>query len=202
MNPTFRPALAALVLALTSAASQGAIVYSGLQNLTVSNTFTSIVVDIDGLTSGSTKTPGWDVEMFFGGEAVGNSANFQPVRQTVAVDAPILRLDPGSVIDGGSIYYNFEAGSSTHVGTAPQQFASGTEGYFGFRLIDDNSNGPYYGWVRVVFSNTGGTGTIVDWAYDNTGSPMTVGAVPEPQAFALLGLGCGLAVLKRRRRSY
>ncbi|MDB6076593.1 MAG: hypothetical protein JWO82_340 [Akkermansiaceae bacterium] len=200
MNHSLRPALAALVLALTSAASHGAIVYSGLQNIAVSNSFTSTVVDIDGLSQSSTQTPGWDVEMFFGGEAVGNSANFQPVRQTVAFDAPILRLDPGSVVDGGLIYYNLEAGSSTHVGTAPQQFTSGVEGYFGFRLIDDNSNGPYYGWVRVVFSNTGGSGTIVDWAYDNTGSPITVGAVPEPQAVALLGLGCGLVALKRRRK--
>lgn len=54
--------------------------------------------------------------------------------------------------------------------------------------------------TTVRTRNTGGTGTIIDWAYEETtGSAINVGAIPEPSALALLGLGGTLCALRRRR---
>lgn len=191
--------LAALsFLTLASAASHGAVVYSGLQNITVASGFDGVYLDVDGMSGRSTETPGWDIVAFFGGEGFGNSADFQPARQTVTVDSAILRLDIGSTVGGSLNYFNQQAGSSDHIGNGANQFASGTEGYLGFRFTDNNGSGPYYGWMRVNFSNDGSSGTIIDWAYDNSGSPVSVGVVPEPSACALAGLA-SIAIAFRRR---
>ena len=186
-------------LALTAASSPAALVYSGFQNIAITNSFDSVYVDVDQFGNSPTQASGWDIDAFFGGEAFGNSANFQPVRQTVAVDSAILRLDLGEVIDGSRNYYHAEAGSSTHIGTAPGQFASGVTGYLGFRFIANNAAGPYFGWMRVNLSNTGEIGKILDWTYENSGAAITVGAIPEPTSFALAGLGCAMLLLRRRK---
>lgn len=196
-SPYHLPAVLA-AFALTTAASHGAITYSGFQNIIISNTFNSVYVDVDQISSSPTQTPGWDIDAFFGGEAFGNSANFQPVRQTVAVDSAIIRLDLGDLVDGSDIFAFAPAGSASHIGINPNQFASGVTGYLGFRLIDNDAAGPFYGWMRVNFSNSGNEGAIIDWAYEDSGSSITVGAVPEPTSLALLGLSAlGLAFRRR-----
>lgn len=188
-----------VALILTAASSPAALVYSGYQNISISNTWDSVYVDVDQSGISPTQASGWDIDAFFGGEAFGNSANFQPVRQTVAVDSAILRVDLGAVIDGSRNYYHAEAGSSTHIGTAPDQFASGVTGYLGFQLVDNSAAGPFFGWMRVNLSNTGEIGRILDWTYENSGAAITVGAIPEPTSFALAGLGCALLLLRRRK---
>lgn len=188
------------VLSLATAASPAAILYSGLQNISVSNSFTSVYLDVDALTASLVETSGWDIDAFFGGEAFGNSPDFQPVRQTIANNSAIVRLYFGDVVDATDTYATTAAGSSTHIGNAADQFASGAEGYLGFSLTDNSNGGPYYGWMRVNFSNTGGSGTLIDWAYDNSGAPITVGAVPEPASITLLGVGA-MALVFRRRKS-
>lgn len=189
--------LAALVL--TAASGHAAIVYSGLQNIVISSTFSSVYVDVDDISSSSTQTSGWDIDAFFGGEAFGNSANFQPVRQTTSISSDIVRLGAGDIVDAFDIYAAAAAGSSTHIGINPDQFASGVTGYLGFRLVDNSAAGPFYGWMRVNFSNTGAPGKIIDWVYDNTGAGIIVGAVPEPSSVALLGLGTLMLAFGRRR---
>ncbi len=190
----------ALILAAAPASTHAAILYSGLQNIGITNSFTSVYVDVDAVSSGLTQATGWDLDAFFGGEAFGNSINFQPARQSVAVNSAILRLNIGAVVDSSRNYWNAEAGSSTHIGAGSGQFTSGAEGYLGFKLVDNSAAGPYFGWMRVNFSNAGGTGAIIDWAYENTsGTAITVGAIPEPTSVLLLGLGSVLCALRRRR---
>ncbi|NJM37749.1 MAG: PEP-CTERM sorting domain-containing protein [Akkermansiaceae bacterium] len=187
-------------LAITSATGHSAILYSGPQNILISNSFTSVYIDVDAVTSGSAQLSGWDVDAFFGGEAFGNSSSFQPVRQSTSVSSPIVSLAVGDLVDAFDIYASAQAGSSTHIGTGANQFASGVTGYLGFRLIDNNSQGPFYGWMQVNFSNTGAPGTILDWAYENSGAAITVGAVPEPSSVLLLGLSGALGLSIRRRK--
>lgn len=189
-----------LFLTLASAVSHGAVVYSGLQNITVANGFDSVFLDVDGMSGQSSESPGWDVETFFSGEAFGNSAAFQPARQTATASSPIIRLAAGTSVGNTLNYFNQATGSSTHMGNGPTQFVSGTEGYLGFQLTDNSGNGPYYGWMRVNFSNTGNGGTIIDWAYDDSGSPINVGVAPEPSACALAGVAFITGAFRRRRR--
>lgn len=200
MKTRLRASLVALALGFVPAASNAAVLYSGIQNITVTNSFTSVYLDVDAFSSVPTKSAGWDVDVFFGGQGFGNSENFQPVRQAFGLNSPIIRLDAGAVVDGSLTYFNLEAGSDSHIGNSANQFASGSEGYLGFRFIENDGDGPYYGWMRVIFSNDGNSGTIIDWAYDDTGAPIAVGAVvPEPSAVMLGGLGA-LAMAFRRRR--
>jgi hypothetical protein len=192
------PLLAALAFPL--ATSQAALVYSGFQNISISSTFGSTYIDVDAATSGTTQGAGWDIDSFFGGEAFGNSANFQPVRVSTSVSSAIVSLELGDIVDAADFFAAAEAGSTSHIGTLPNQFATGVTDYLGFRLITNTGAGPYYGWMQVNFSNTGNTGSIIDWVYDASGAGVTVGAIPEPSASALLGLATSLTLLRRRRR--
>ena len=191
-----------LSIALPASSANAAILYSGQKNITIANTFTpSVFIDIDDLAGSGSSAPqtGWDVNTFFGGQGFGNSTNFQPVRASATDSSAIINLTTGSLVDSSQIYFNAPAGSSTHIGTNPGQFASGSNGFIGFKLTDNSAAGPFFGWMRVNFSNTGAAGNVIDWAYDNSGSAITVGAIPEPSALALLGLGGMLCAFRRRR---
>ena len=87
------------ILAITTGASSAAVIYSGPQNISVTNSFSSVYIDVDALVAQSSETPGWDVDVFFGGEAFGNSPSFQPVRQTIANNSAIVRLYFGDIVD-------------------------------------------------------------------------------------------------------
>lgn len=190
-------ALAALFAAAGS--SQAAVVYSGLRNITVTTTFDGVYLDVDAGTTSGIETTGWDINPFFGGEGVANSPDFQPARTTIALDAPILNITLGSTVDGSLNFLTDFGGSDSHIGNGAGQFASGTEGYIGFKFTPNDDSGTFYGWMRVALSNDGSTGVIRDWAYETSGSGITVGAVPEPSAFALLGLGAA-GLLRRKRK--
>ncbi len=166
-----------------------AIIYSGLQNIAIPTDFDGVYLDIDtGAFSTSTIT-GWDINPFFGGSAIGNSADFQPARLGTNNDDPILRLHYGDIV-GGSLFYSTGEGGSgdpvSHLGSAYNQFDPGTEGYLGFKFTTNAAAGPYYGWMRVVLTNDTAGGLIKDWAWDDTGAPIHT---PEPGRACLLLLG-------------
>ncbi len=191
--------LALAVMFAAAASSQAAIVYSGLRDITVTTTFDGVYLDVDAGTTSGTESTGWDINPFFGGEGVANSPDFQPARTTIALDAPILNVALGSTVDGTLNFLTGFGGSDSHIGNGAGQFASGSEGYIAFKFTPNDDSGTFYGWMRVALSNTGSTGVIRDWAYETSGSGITVGAVPEPSAFALLGLGAA-GLLRRRRK--
>jgi hypothetical protein len=183
--------------------SHAAIVASGLQNITITSDFTGLYLDIDGGGAVAEEALGWDLNAFFGGEGIGNSPSFHPVAATVSLDAPILNLAFGQTVNASSIFASTYPGgfssSDTHVGNGAGQFISGDEGYIGFQFTANNNAGPFYGWMRVELSNTGDTGLIREWAYENSGAAITVGAVPEPSTLCALLLGTAGFCYRRRR---
>jgi hypothetical protein len=194
-----------IILFLTAliGTSQAAIIYSGTQNIIIPTTFVGVYLDIDGGGTVAEEGAGWDVNPFFGGEGVASSPSFQAVTTTIVLDAPIMNLSAGQSISAASTFASTHPGgfsaSETHVGNSAGQFPSGVEGYIGFKFTTNSSAGPYYGWMRVVLSNTASTGLVKDWAYENSGASILVAAVPEPSVFAVLLIG-GAGFCFRRRR--
>ena len=183
-----------------------AIEYSGIRGVSVPADFDGVYIDIETGTTSTSEVAGWDINLFYGGYAIANSATFQPVRQGTAVDSPVLNLAPGTLIGPSGLYASAAAGSEGHVGSATDQFQSGTTGYLGFKFVPTGGGGPYYGWMRLSLTvNTAGA-QVIDWAYDTTGASMGAGvtAVPEPAEACILavaGLGVFASARRLRRRS-
>lgn len=204
MRTSFHLLAISLAVLACAPAAKAAVIYSGPQNIAIPTGFDGIYINIDtGATGGSAFT-GWDLNPFFGGAGVANSAAFQPARTGTGNDDPILRLDYGEFVDPSRFFSTGFGGSGDpdpHLGTGPGQFTSGQEGYLGFRFTTDASSGPNYGWMHVLFTSNTSGGMIYDWAYDNTGSAIALPAgVPEPGRAGLLALGLiGWAARRRRR---
>jgi hypothetical protein len=199
--------LRALLLAIASltASSHAAIIYSSTQNILIPTTFVGVYIDIDGGGTVAEEGAGWDVNFIFNGEGIGSSPSFHPVTATILLDAPTLNLSAGTSVNSSSTFASTYPGgyssSSTHVGNSLGQFASSTEGYIGFKFTTNESTGPLFGWMRVVLSNTAATGIVKDWAYENSGSSINVGVVPEPSSFCLFALGTLALVMRRSKKS-
>jgi hypothetical protein len=192
-----------LPLSALAGTSQAAIIHSGIQNILIPTTFVGVYIDIDGGGTVPEEGVGWDVNLIFNGEGIANSQSFHPVAATVTLDAPVLNLTYGTAVSSGSTfatpYPSGYSSSATHIGNSPGQFASSTEGYIGFQFSTNSSAGPYFGWIRVELSNTAATGLIKDWAYEDTGASIAVGAVPEPSAVLSLFAGATAFCYRRRR---
>jgi hypothetical protein len=188
--------------------AQAAVIYSGLQNIAIPTTFDGVYLNIDNAASSTSTITGWDINPFFGGAGIANSAAFQPARTGTGSTDPVVNFNAGDLIGGGLFYSSGFGGSgdpASHLGTGAGQFAVGQEGYLGFRFNTDASSGPYYGWMRVIFSNNTADGLIEDWSYDDSGAAISipVSAAPEPgrTIFLMLG-GCGVCLRRRRQAGF
>jgi hypothetical protein len=182
--------------------ASAAVIYSGVQNIAIPTGFTGIYLNLDNAATGTSPITGWDINPFFGGAGVANSAAFQPARLASGNLDPALRLNVGDVVGAALTYSSGFGGSGdpiAHLGSAANQFQVGSEAYMGFRFNTDASTGPFYGWIRVAFTNNTSGGVIKDWAYDDTGSAITIESVPEPSRALLLGLGLTGLLLRRKR---
>ncbi|WP_395749057.1 hypothetical protein [Prosthecobacter sp.] len=185
--------------------AHAAVIYSGLQNIAIPTTFDGVYINIDNAATSTSTITGWDINPFFGGAGIANSASFQPARTGTGNTDPVVNFSAGDLISGGLFYSSGFGGSgdpNSHLGAGVGQFAVGQEGYLGFRFSTDASSGPYYGWMRVIFTNDTAGGVIEDWSYDDSGAAISipVAAAPEPgrAMFLLLG-GCALCVRRLRR---
>ncbi len=175
-------------LACTGAAS-AAIVYSGAQNIAITQDFEGVFINVTNFQSGQSANSSWDLNPFFGGLGIANSPDFQPVRIGTGNEDSILSLALGTSIGSSSTFSSGWGGSgaeddSGHVGPGASQFTAGQTGYMGFKLIrDDTVN---YGWMRVILTQNGDTGSIVDWAYDTSGDSILSGSVTDLGAAPLV----------------
>jgi len=170
-------------LVLMALPAMAATIYSGLDDIAIPTGFTGIYLDIDTGATSSTAFAGWDVNPFFGGVGFGNSAAFQPARTSANNLAAVLNLAPGTIVSSGLSYASGVGGSGNsgheHLGPATNQFQPGSEGYFGFRFTTNGSAGPYFGWMRVVFTANDAGAVVKDWAYDTTAAAISTGNIRQ-----------------------
>jgi len=200
--------LSGAFVALVSAGTlDAAILFFPAQDIPIPTTFAGVSVNLEtGATTNDLQgSPGSDVNFFLGGEGISNDADetasspsFQPVRTGTGNSDPVQNLTFGAVVDSGQVYATDFGGSG---GATPHfpPFASGTSGYIGFSVIQDDTT-TAYGWMRVTFQNDNTPGVIHEWAIEQDGSPIDVGqTVPEPGGFLLLLFGAGALALRRSR---
>jgi len=172
--------LAVGAAALTSASAQSSIQYSGVQNISVSmaGSLDSTNINLDfygppefslsGIAEG--KDPqeyvGWMTPGFFESKAspriVGESLS--------AAVGSVDKISPGIMIDSSSSF--MDATNDFFVssdGSGP--WGTNETAYFGFTFIP--ATAPLYGWGRMTCNGT--ELTLVDWAYNATGAPISVG---------------------------
>ncbi|MCO6046133.1 PEP-CTERM sorting domain-containing protein [Aeoliella sp. ICT_H6.2] len=74
------------------------------------------------------------------------------------------------------------------------EWPAGSSGFIGFKFNPTGSQ-DLYGWGKLTLSPDNTILTLVDWAYENTGAPISAGQVPEPSTGLLIGGSLALAVL-------
>lgn len=198
-------ALLLLVSGLMLGPVSAAIVYSGSRNIPIPTTPEGIYLNLDLGTTATAEFTGWDINPFFGGYAVGNSAAFQPVRDGTANNDTMVTIPLATVIGPALTYSTGNGGSSDHMNTVGGSFVPGQSHYIGFRFTPDGGSSTFYGWLRVIFTINQPGGLIQDWAYENSGSTIQAGATGAPIPEPGVGLGVflgGLLLLGRRRTRF
>ena len=171
--------------------ARATIVYSGQKNIAISSNYEGVYINVTAPESSTSASGSWDLNPFFGGLGIANSPGFQPARSGAGNEAPILALALGMSVGSSLTHSSGWGGSgaedaSGHLGPGAGQFKSGQTGYLGFKLLSGNDVN--YGWMRVNLTSNGETGSVLDWAYDNTGSPILIGAVAPLGAQPIVGL--------------
>jgi len=193
-------------VAILPHAAQGAIIYSGVQNLAIPGAGAQLYINlVTGATSSAAASMAdWDLAPYGGG--LRNQPSYAAV--TVLLGANTANLVLGTLIDASS-----NLGASTG-GVQDVAIPPTTTGIIGFKFNPASLNGftpapngtpTNYGWLRLTTGTVGaGGGTVVDWAYESTPETgIAAGAtssIPEPSALACLALGAlGLGSLRRRK---
>jgi len=179
------------------------IVYSGLANLPVFPTSVNggLYIDLEKPANFGQGTPsaGWDMNPYAGGWSIYMGRPSTGV--ILAFPDTAANLPLGMLVDSTQSFSGTTTYNTGFYGDSG--IPSGQTGYLGFRFDPDDVPGvqTWYGWFRMSAAANGTSdGSVLDWAYDNTGAGLKVGVVPEPSAISLLALGtAGMMALRRRR---
>ena len=161
------------------------VVYSGIVNYSIGNTFDGLYINfVTGATgTSSSAVPGANFNPYNGGSGLQFFWN-GGMNGGLSLDATTYAtLAFGTPISSANTYLN------TTSATATAAWQAGSSLYLGVRLTNSMTSAVNYGWVHL--NTTGTTGfpaTIVDYAYEDSGASITAGQVPEPTTFALLGV--------------
>jgi hypothetical protein len=97
----------------------------------------------------------------------------------------------------GNNAYLFHTSSNTRTSG---EFDGGSSGYIGFRFDPNGGTDWKYGWVHIdSVAEDFSSFHISGYAYEDSGDPITAGAVPEPSSLALLACGAAGALVWRKR---
>ncbi|WP_395736405.1 hypothetical protein [Prosthecobacter sp.] len=200
----------ALLCALALAplpALQAAVVYSGVQDVSIPFTLDGVYVNVATGATSTTQPGTWDtapwINPFYGGTLIASNSVLRPSVVTgISGNERVLNLPSSTLIDAAQHFAAGYNGSDSHIGAAADQFQTGSPGLLGFSF--DLSGSTYYGWMRMTPSNSS-SGTVVDWAYEDTPNTallagITTSAAPEPQRLTLLLLASTSLLLRRQRR--
>jgi len=192
--------LAAGAAAVAALNASGEIVYSGLQNLSISQ-FSSLNLNIDGDAYGDLLLKNY---VFSGGNYLGASVNFYPGKLVSFSSGGLsyaAALDAGFAVNASSVGPSF-FGSMAYGSANPNaQFNNAANKYLGLSFFA-GATGVNYGWVRVSTNQATGSFIVHDWAYETSGGGIQAGAVPAPGALGLLAAGAtGLGVFRGRKRT-
>lgn len=180
-----------------SSPADAALVYSGVQNAPIHTS------TVDGGMYMNIESPfnfeqgarpaGWDLNPYAAGSRIYANGNTQLV---IAGDNA-ANLGFGTTIDIGQAF----SAVSFYGGV---DIPSISTGYIGFKFDPDSVVGAqtWFGWARIAVGNNTGAvdGSVIEWAYDDAGDSIKVGAVPEPSSIAMLAMGAaGLLTLRQRR---
>ena len=182
--------------AAAAAAADASIVYSGTQNISISQ-FNSLNLNLDGDGYGDVLLKNY---VFGGRNYQGATVNFAPgklVTFNIGLNY-VSSLSAGFNIDSGSVG-NFFGSMAYGIQNPAAQFNNVDGAYLGLSFASGAN--VFYGWVRVSINNSAGSFVVNDWAYENSGAGILAGAVPAPGALGLLALGpAGLGILRGRKR--
>ena len=114
----------------------------------------------------------------------------------VGMNDDLVLMAIGETVDG-SLAYTSDA-SLVVAGTPSPGWSAGATGYAGFSF--DNGGTMNYGWLQIQVGAGLDDFTVLEWAYEDSGAAIVVGAVPEPSTAILIGLGlAGLAAWRPKR---
>lgn len=164
---------------LGSIHSRGAVIYSGYQDIAVPLNFDGVYLNLVTGATSSVEPADWAtgpwINPFFGGVYLTNEALVRPV---ITGTDQAVNLSAGTSISAASTFASGAGGSTTHVGTAPDQFQVGIAGNLGFQFQSAPAAANRYGWMNLTVSNTG-AGMINGWAYDDTSGSIVVGNIMQ-----------------------
>lgn len=191
--------LAAGAAAVAATTSQAEIIYSGSQNIGISQ-FSSLNLNLDGDAYGDVLLKNY---VFSGGNYMGATVNFFPGKLVSFFSASnyayASSLAAGFLIDSASVGPSFFGSMAFGASNPNAQFNNAQNAFLGLSFA--TGGGTRYGWVRLSIDNSAGTFTVHDWAYENSGAGIHAGAVPAPGALGLLAAGAtGLGILRGRKR--
>ena len=197
--------VAAVVVATSSAlvTAEAAVVYSGVVNITADASVTNpanISVNLDSAGAAEFTLTS---SLFNKASFVDNFLNgFKPIADSTT-GGTVTKLALGFPVDATGLFStaSSQAGQGFFLSGNPffGEWAGTDTGYMGFTFNPTGST-PLYGWARITNSSNTSSVTLVDYAYQDNGSSISTGAVPEPTTAVLGALGVGAFLFRRRPR--
>ncbi|WOO42192.1 hypothetical protein [Rubellicoccus peritrichatus] len=166
--------------------------------------------DVDGNSTGP--MPDYEASIYRSGSS--SAAGFKGIGNSMAFRASVnklLGLTTSAYVSAGNTFRNYiiafestgASSSDWYFDDVTGPFPGGT-GYIGFTF--NPSGVDLFGWAHITMV----TGTVPlpivtihEWAYQDNGDSIQVGAIPEPSGNALIGLGVlvlGAVGLRRWRK--